>query len=410
METTPNPMKLAILIDAENVVASHADLIFAQAEAMGEIVSKEIYGTAAALTAWVAPVLKYAIHPNLTIRATKGKNSSDIALVIGAMDLLLQGGVETIVIASSDSDFSALSVRLRNAGVNVVGMGMEKSNPLWRTACTSFIVLDHPTPAAKAQAAAPVEADAAPDAEPAPEAPKKPAAPKRQQQARTAAPTHKERVSIIEQFIQKRLDSSGGRLQVGSLFTGLNKLPEYKTDRQGSGRKPLNYLSSTFSEIFQFVSSADGKTWVSRVGTEPLPPGAEPLSDGAEAQPDAAPEEAEVVETVEAVEAPVTEEVPAEAEAPAAEEMPASEQPATEQPEEPQASQATLATLAPQATLAMRLIDGGMANDVAERIAPVFEGTANLRAAYNEIRKIFGNNDGRTYYHQAKAIIDAQAK
>lgn len=136
MESINNPTKVAILIDAENVVASHADAMFAQAEALGEIACKEIYGTAAALTAWVAPVLKYAIHPNLTIRASKGKNSSDIALVIGAMDLLLIGGFDTIVIASSDSDFSALSVRLRNAGVNVVGMGTEKSNALWRTACT----------------------------------------------------------------------------------------------------------------------------------------------------------------------------------------------------------------------------------------------------------------------------------
>ena len=109
-------MNIAILIDAENVLPSHADMIFSHAASLGEIVRKEIYGAATALSAWVAPVLKYAIHPNLTIRASKGKNSSDIALVIGAMDLL-QAGMETIVIASSDSDFSALSVRLRNAEI-----------------------------------------------------------------------------------------------------------------------------------------------------------------------------------------------------------------------------------------------------------------------------------------------------
>ena len=290
MENTPNPTKLAILIDAENVVASHADLIFAQAEAMGEIAAKEIYGTAAALTAWVAPVLKYAIHPNLTIRASKGKNSSDIALVIGAMDLL-QAGMETIVIASSDSDFSALSVRLRNAGVNVVGMGTEKSNALWRTACSSFIVLDHPAPAPKPQSAPPAEAAAPAAAESAPEPARKPASARRQ--ARPATTTHKERMSIIQQFIEKRLDQSGGRLQVDPLFSGLNKLPEYKTDRQGSGRKPLNYLSSTFAEIFQFVRSADGKTWVSRVGTDPLPAGVEPAGEGVA-------EESEVAEAEEA--------------------------------------------------------------------------------------------------------------
>ena len=131
----------AVLIDAENVVASLADEIFRQAEEMGTVVAREIFGTASALTTWVAPVLKYAMHPNLTIKAAKGKNSSDIALVIGAMDQLMHGEVDTFIIASSDSDFSSLSVRLRNAGKEVVGMGTDKSNDLWRTACTRFVVL-----------------------------------------------------------------------------------------------------------------------------------------------------------------------------------------------------------------------------------------------------------------------------
>ncbi len=388
MENTPNPTKLAILIDAENVVAGHADLIFAQAEAMGEIAAKEIYGTAAALTAWVAPVLKYAIHPNLTIRASKGKNSSDIALVIGAMDLL-QAGMETIVIASSDSDFSALSVRLRNAGVNVVGMGTEKSNALWRTACSSFIVLDHPAPAPKPQSAPPAEAAAPAAAESAPEPARKAASARRQ--ARPATTTHKERMSIIEQFIQKRLDQSGGRLQVDPLFSGLNKLPEYKTDRQGSGRKPLNYLSSTFAEIFQFVRSADGKTWVSRVGTDPLPAGVEPAGEGAV-------EESEVAEAEDAV--METADIAAEAESAAEGELAAEAGDAAEPAEE------TAENARP--ALAQRLVDGGMDAGVAGTIAPLFENTDSLRAVYNEIRKIYGNSEGRAYYHQAKAVIDAE--
>lgn len=395
MENTPNPTKLAILIDAENVVASHADLIFAQAEAMGEIAAKEIYGTAAALTAWVAPVLKYAIHPNLTIRASKGKNSSDIALVIGAMDLL-QAGMETIVIASSDSDFSALSVRLRNAGVNVVGMGTEKSNALWRTACSSFIVLDHPAPAPKPQSAPPAEAAAPAAAESAPEPARKPASARRQ--ARPATTTHKERMSIIQQFIEKRLDQSGGRLQVDPLFSGLNKLPEYKTDRQGSGRKPLNYLSSTFAEIFQFVRSADGKTWVSRVGTDPLPAGVEPADEGAVEAPEVAEAEEIAMEPEETV--MEMEEAAAEMEVP----VDAEESPVSEDALEPEAEDAGDA----RPDLARRLIDGGMDAEVAERIAPLFEHAGNLRAAYNEIRKIYGNSDGRAYYHQAKAVIDAE--
>ena len=202
-------------------------------------------------------------------------------------------------------------------------------------------------------------------------------------------------MSIIEQFIQKRLDSSGGRLQVGTLFTGLNKLPEYQTDRQGSGRKPLNYLSSTFADLFQFVNSSDGKTWVSRVGDEPLPPGAEPARDAAESEEETIVEEAPAIEEEEAVveEAPAIEEEIIVEEAPAVEEAPvAGEEPAGEE----------------LPTLAQRLTDGGMDPETAAKLAPAFENAPNLRAAYNEIRKIFGNADGRTYYHQAKAIIDAQ--
>ena len=135
---------IAVLIDAENVLPAFADQIFTHASSLGTVAYKEIYGAAAALNAWVEPVLKYAMHPNLTIRPSKYKNTSDIALVIGAMDLLNHpagAGPDVMVIASSDSDFSALSVRLRTGGVEVVGMGTDKSNELWRAACSSFVLL-----------------------------------------------------------------------------------------------------------------------------------------------------------------------------------------------------------------------------------------------------------------------------
>ena len=200
------------------------------------------------------------------------------------------------------------------------------------------------------------------------------------------------------------LDSNGGRLQVGTLFTGLNKLPEYQTDRQGSGRKPLNYLSSTFADLFQFVNSADGKTWVSRVGEEPLPPGAEPARDTAGSEEEPAVEEAFVDEVPAVEEEVMVEETPAIDETPVAEEIPAEEEASIveEVPVEEEAP-------ADVPGLAQRLIDGGMDPDAAARIAPAFENAKNLRAAYNEVRRIFGNTDGRTYYHQAKAIMDAEA-
>ena len=353
-------MNLAILIDAENVLPSSANLIFSHAASLGVVLHKEIYGAATALSAWVAPVLKYAIHPNLTIKAAKGKNSSDIALVIGAMDLLLAGDVDGVIIASSDSDFSALSIRLRNAGVEVIGMGTDKANELWRTACTSFVVLQpqKAQPAPKPQPAQPAPAKAEPAAP----------APKSSRAAKAAARTHEERAAILQEFIMKQLSSRGGRIQTGVLFPLLNRLPEYQADKKGSGKKPLNYLTSTFGNVFQIEDGADGNSWVSL-------PAAGPLEEAA----------AEVAEApAEAAEAPAEETAPAEESAP--------------QPQDEAQAADPLALL----------MDAGLTEDVAEQIVAIFTESANQRAAYNKLRTTFGNTTGREYYQLVKEIAARQ--
>ena len=381
--TEDNSMRLAILIDAENVQPVYADMIFQSAEAMGEVCSKEIFGAASALTTWVEPVLKYAIHPNLTIKAAKGKNSSDIALVIGAMDLVVQGNFDGVVIASSDSDFSALSVRLRRAGLQVIGMGTEKANALWRTACSSFVVLEQPSqksaPAQRAAQNQPAKA-----AQPSRQAPQ----PSAQHSKSAPTTSHKERAAAIEQVIQKQLSSSGGRLQVSNLFPILNKLAEYRIDRQGAGKKPMNYLTSTFGEAFDFVNSADGKVWVSIKGLQPV-------------------EEAPV--PAEAAEGPAEPEaVPSEAP-----ETPAPQAPEAEKPE---AAEPVPAEPAPEADdgeteIATRLlIEGGMDAEVAGNIVEILRTSADKRAAYNAIRRVYGSVDGRLYYNQAKDILENRAE
>ena len=97
---------VAVLIDAENVLPIYAHQIFESAAARGTVCSKEIYGAAPALTTWVEPVFEYAIHANLTIKASKWKNSSDIALVIGAMDLLIAGKADTVEVRVYETDES----------------------------------------------------------------------------------------------------------------------------------------------------------------------------------------------------------------------------------------------------------------------------------------------------------------
>ena len=355
-------MNIAVLIDAENVLPAFADQIFTQAAALGTVTHKEIYGAAQALNNWVEPVLKYAIHPNLTIRPTKYKNSSDIALVIGAMDLM--SAVETVVIASSDSDFSSLSVRLRAAGISVVGMGTEKANPLWRTACSSFVTLETAKPAqqAKQQPKQPQQNQqqkqqnqqqkqnqpSQPQKQPQQEqqAPKQ--QPEAAPQAKVAA-THAERTAIIRTAIQTQLDAGGGKVQSSALFTALNALPEYRYDQQRSRRKPRNYLMRQFGEVFRFEEDSDGVTWL-------MPVSAEPVS--AEKQ----------------------------AAAEAAEEPGAPAEPA-----------------APDQETAL-LLNAGIPAEDAARILEICHGSANLRAAYNQLRAVFGSAKGRAYYQTVKDL------
>ena len=389
-------MNLAILIDAENVLPSHADLIFEQAASLGNILHREIYGAASALTTWVAPVLKYAIHANLTIKAAKGKNSSDIALVIGAMDLLVAGDTDAVVIASSDSDFSSLSVRLRNAGMQVIGMGTEKSNDLWRMACSTFVVLDQPKP----------QASRAAQQQPAKQSAKQPSRQAAAAQAPSAEPakqngngksrkptTHDERAAIIRAFIEKRLESSGGRLQTGTVFTALNRLPEYRTDKQGSGRKPLNYLTSTFGDAFVFEDTPDGKSWISLPGHAISD---EPAAASEPAAESPAEDEEKAAEPVAAPDVELTPDEP-ETEAPAVI--------VEAEPEEASAA-GSEAAVDPFALL----VDSGLSEEIAGQIVEIFTESRNLRSAYNRLRTTFGNTVGREYYQRVKEIADAQQR
>ena len=410
--TEPNSMRLAILIDAENVQPVFADMIFQNAGEMGTICAREIFGAASALTTWVEPVLKYAIHPNLTIKAAKGKNSSDIALVIGAMDLVLGGGIDGVVIASSDSDFSSLSVRLRTAGLQVIGMGTEKANALWRTACSSFVVLEQASQkqAAQKQAAQKQPAQKQPQPKPAQQSRPAQQPPQQHKENNKPANGHKERAAAIEQVIQKRLDSNGGRVQISTLFPILNRMQDYNIDRQGAGKKPLNYLTSTFGEAFDFEKTEDGNVWVSVKGWRPAEtdqPAAEVKASAAEKElgeiVEAIVEPEETPEAVEALAEEIAEETlepetPAEELAPEEPEEAPEEETMEETPDEEAQGEVEMAT--------RMLIDGGMPGEVAATIVEILSTSADKRAAYNAIRKVYGSVEGRQYYNQAKEILE----
>lgn len=136
---------LAVLIDADNVPASYAEAIFEEIASLGEASIRRIYGDFSrdGLRGWQKKLANLAIVPMQSPANTRGKNSSDIALVIDAMDILHTGRFDGFVLVSSDSDFTRLASRIREQGLDVFGMGEQKTPEAFRRACKRFIYLEN---------------------------------------------------------------------------------------------------------------------------------------------------------------------------------------------------------------------------------------------------------------------------
>lgn len=136
---------LAVLIDADNTSARHARAIFEEIARLGQANVRRIYGDFAdtRLKAWRDVMQPLAIIPQQQFNYTTGKNAADITLVIDAMDLMHRGGLDGFCLVSSDSDFTRLAQRLREAGSVVYGFGAKKTPEAFRNACTRFIYIEN---------------------------------------------------------------------------------------------------------------------------------------------------------------------------------------------------------------------------------------------------------------------------
>jgi uncharacterized LabA/DUF88 family protein len=141
----PRDARLAVLIDADNTSASHADNLLEEIAKYGTPTVKRAYGdwTDQHLVRWRDQFVKQAIQPVQQFAYTKGKNASDSALIIDAMDLLYSGNLDAFAIVSSDSDFTRLAMRLRESGATVYGLGRRKTPESFRAACNRFIFLEN---------------------------------------------------------------------------------------------------------------------------------------------------------------------------------------------------------------------------------------------------------------------------
>jgi len=142
---TENSARLAVLIDADNAQPSITEALLAEVAKYGTAHVKRAYGdwTGPNLRGWKDQLLAQSIQPIQQFAYTRGKNATDAAMVIDAMDLLYSGRFDGFCIVSSDSDFTRLAQRLRESGLTVYGIGEQKTPKSFTAACDKFIYIEN---------------------------------------------------------------------------------------------------------------------------------------------------------------------------------------------------------------------------------------------------------------------------
>ncbi len=140
-----NLQKIALLIDADNTQINKIEAVIREISARGRIVVKRAYGNwkKAGLKNWEEEIKKLAINATQQFDYVSGKNATDMALVIDAMDMLYKDIYDAFVIVASDSDYTPLAIRIHESGVYVIGVGEKKTPAPFRNACDEFIFLEN---------------------------------------------------------------------------------------------------------------------------------------------------------------------------------------------------------------------------------------------------------------------------
>lgn len=135
----------AVLIDADNIPADHAEAILKEVTTFGEPALRRVYGdwSSGQLRRWSEKIRALGLVAHQETANTKGKNASDIGLVIDAMDILHTGRFDGFVLVSSDSDFTRLATRIREEGLDVIGIGEGKAPEALRNVCNRFVLIEN---------------------------------------------------------------------------------------------------------------------------------------------------------------------------------------------------------------------------------------------------------------------------
>ncbi|MFO7736495.1 MAG: NYN domain-containing protein [bacterium] len=145
MEDSKQQRKMAMMIDGDNAQPSMLDKIIAEAAKYGTLTIKRIFGdwTTQRMSGWKNKLNHHAVQPVQQFMYTVGKNATDSAMIIDAMDILHGGQVDAFCIVSSDSDYTRLATRIREAGIFVMGVGEQKTPKPFVNACNLFIYTEN---------------------------------------------------------------------------------------------------------------------------------------------------------------------------------------------------------------------------------------------------------------------------
>ncbi|NLG96585.1 MAG: NYN domain-containing protein [Chloroflexi bacterium] len=151
MDDNSNTMRsrrIAMLIDGDNAQPSLIGNMLAEASKYGTVIIRRIYGdwTTANMNGWKETLNNFAVQPIQQFRYTVGKNATDSAMIIDAMDILYQGGVEGFCLVSSDSDYTRLATRIREKGFYVMGIGKKSTPRAFVNACDVFVFTENLLP------------------------------------------------------------------------------------------------------------------------------------------------------------------------------------------------------------------------------------------------------------------------
>lgn len=237
LEVEGQTARLAVLIDADNAQASVIEGILAEVARHGEATVKRIYGdfTSSRSSSWKGILQKFAIKPVQQFAYTSGKNATDSALIIDAMDLLYTAKFDGFCLVTSDSDFTGLATRLREEGLRVLGFGEQKTPDAFRNACDKFIFTEVLRPGGTGGTESGSETKV--ESQPAP----------RKAASRTSPPQ-----SFPRKFVLDALEQSSdedGWAHLGKFGSYLNKLkPDF--DSRVYGYKKLSDLVKAKTDLF----------------------------------------------------------------------------------------------------------------------------------------------------------------